>query len=179
MSGKKYRPAQFCIVLVFDDHTKLSNYRRKLNKCIKMYLHKKFRTMARRNFLDRGDLLDWYTHSEIIERYRLDRQAIIDLAREIEPHIAPHTRRNHSLTVVEKTLVSLRYLATTVIQLNDAGLHLISQPTVSRTVNSFIETLSSPAIFTHHVRFPTTEAELRTIKEDFFQVKLHFDTFKA
>jgi len=132
--------------------------------------------MARRNFLDRGDLLDRFSNAEIIERYRLDRQAIIDLAREIEPHIAPHTRRNHSLTVVEKTLVSLRYLATTVIQLNDAGLHLISQPTVSRIVNSFIETLSSPAIFTHHVHFPTTEAELRTIKEDFFQVKLHTDT---
>jgi len=115
--------------------------------------------MARRNFLDKGDLLDRYTHSEIIERYKVDRQVIIDLAREIETHIAPYTRRNHSLTVVEKALVPLRYLATSVIQLNDAGLHLISKPTVSHTVSSFIETLSFPANFTQHVRYPTTEPE--------------------
>ena len=32
-----------------------------------------------------GDLLARFSHAEIIERYRLDRQAIIDLAREMNP----------------------------------------------------------------------------------------------
>jgi hypothetical protein len=112
--------------------------------------------------------IDVMTNLEIISRYRFDRDGIHFLDRLLSPLIQPQTARNHSLTSRDKILITLRYLATGPIQLNDADIHGISQPTISRVLDEVIAALSSPAIVQRFIKFPTTLQELTANQTEFY-----------
>ncbi|WAR31749.1 HARB1-like protein [Mya arenaria] len=77
------------------------------------------------------NVFDIYNGRQLLERYRLDREGIEFLEAELNQFIGVATR-NRSMTVTEKILITLRYLATGGIQLNDGDIHYVSQPSVSR-----------------------------------------------
>ncbi len=125
--------------------------------------------MARR-FINRVDLLDSLQNSELIERYRLDRQGILFLNDKLTPFIGPTSFRNNSLNSIEKILIALRYFATSSIQLNDGDIHEVSQPTVSRVISQVTQALTEPEIVRQFISVPTAPGEIRQIKEDFFNI---------
>ena len=104
--------------------------------------------------MDREPNLDHLHEIDIINRYRFDRNGIHFLEELIGPEIQPKAPRNKALSVRQKILITLRYLATGPIQLNDADIHGVSQPTVSRVLTEVIQALSSPALVRRFIKFP-------------------------
>ncbi|WAR05788.1 HARB1-like protein [Mya arenaria] len=104
-------------------------------------------TYFRQSFLmDRIPNLDQLLESEIIDRYRFDWNGINFLEELLGAYIQPKAPRNKALSVKQNILITLRYLATGPIQLNDGDIHGVSQPTVSPILTEVIEVLSSPTL---------------------------------
>ena len=68
---------------------------------------------------------------------------------------------------MEKILLTLRFLATGGIQLNDADIHNVSQSTVSKVINEVTQQLSSQRFVNRFIKFPTTIQELDVQVEHF------------
>lgn len=69
------------------------------------------RAMRReRRFLDRLDPLA-HSDEELIRYYRFPRGEILDLIRELEPHLERRTRRVHAIPTHTQVLVALRIFA--------------------------------------------------------------------
>ena len=83
---------------------------------------------------------------ELLERYRFDRNGILFFNEKLVHVISPLTRRNKSLSSIEKLLISFHYYATSKIQLNNGDLHHVKQPTVPRAVNDVVEAMTNPDI---------------------------------
>ncbi|WAR05610.1 HARB1-like protein, partial [Mya arenaria] len=111
--------------------------------------------------MDRAPNLDTLLEMDIINRYRFDRAEINYLTQLIGANISPKAARNNALNAEQKILITLRYLATGLIQLNDVDIHGVSQPTVSRVLTEVINALSSPALIRQFIRFPVTVEEFR------------------
>ncbi|WAQ98740.1 HARB1-like protein, partial [Mya arenaria] len=111
--------------------------------------------------MDRAPNLDTLLEMDIINRYRFDRAGINYLTQLIGANISPKAARNNALNAEQKILITLRYLATGLIQLNDADIHGVSQPTVSRVLTEVINALSSPALIRQFIRFPVSVEEFR------------------
>lgn len=113
-------------------------------------------------------LVDRLQNQEVINRYRLDRGGIIFLERLLHDQVTPLAIRNNSLSVRDKILITLRYLATGPIQLNDADLHGVSQPTVSRVITEVVSALSSPDILQQFIQFPLIREQLKRNQQEFY-----------
>ncbi|WAR22578.1 HARB1-like protein [Mya arenaria] len=111
--------------------------------------------------MDRAPDLDNLQDGEIIERYRFDRNGIDFLVALLGQSIQPKALRNKALSTKQKVLITLRYLATGPIQLNDADIHGVSQPTVSRVLSQVIAALSSPELIRRYIRLPRRIEECR------------------
>ena len=122
--------------------------------------------MARRHFEERPDILETSSNLELIERYRLDREGILFINKELE-FISPFTKRSNSLSSITQILITLRYLATGSIQLNYADMHSVSQPTVSRVISRVTDALSSANFSSRYIKFPTSQIELNQVKQQF------------
>ncbi|WAR22149.1 HARB1-like protein [Mya arenaria] len=105
--------------------------------------------------------LDDLTNCEIIDRYRLDRDGIDYVENILSRQITPKAYRNHAISARHKLLISLRYLASGPIQLNDCDIHGVSQPTVSRVLGEMLNVLSDPRLVRQFISFPTDAADLR------------------
>ncbi|WAR23800.1 hypothetical protein MAR_037469, partial [Mya arenaria] len=110
----------------------------------------------------RPNVLDIYNGRQLLERYRLDREGIEFLEAELNQFIGPVATRNRSMTVTEKILITLRYLATGGIQLNDGDIHYVSQPSVSRAVGQVIDALANP--HAHKTTRSRVERGMRKLK---------------
>ncbi|WAR31918.1 hypothetical protein MAR_034460 [Mya arenaria] len=88
--------------------------------------------------MERRPNLDDLTNIEIIDRYRLDRDGIDYVENILSRQITPKAYRNHAISARHKLLITLRYLATGPIQLNDCDIHGVSQPTVSRVLGEML-----------------------------------------
>ncbi|XP_053406275.1 putative nuclease HARBI1 [Mercenaria mercenaria] len=100
----------------------------------------------------------------------MDREGILFVDNLVRRDIEPKTNRNQSLTSIMKVCVTLRYLATGEVQLNDADIHGVSQPTISRAITEVLAALNQPHIISQFIHFPTTAPEIREIKQDFFGI---------
>lgn len=107
------------------------------------------------------------TNLEVLKRYRFDKEGISFLEDLLQPFLQPQTARHQSMNVREKILITLRYLATDVIQLNDADIHNVAQSTVSRVVTQVVSVLSSPAIIKKFICFPTRPTEIADHAQEF------------
>ncbi|XP_052783197.1 putative nuclease HARBI1 [Mya arenaria] len=101
--------------------------------------------------MERRPNLDDLTNIEIIDRYRLDRDGIDYVENILSRQITPKAYRNHAISARHKLLITLRYLATGPIQLNDCDIHGVSQPTVSRVLGEMLNVLSDPRLETVQV----------------------------
>ncbi|WAR05726.1 HARB1-like protein [Mya arenaria] len=96
--------------------------------------------------MDRIPNLDQLLESEIIDIYKFDWNGINFLEELLGAYIQPKDPWNKALSVKQNILITLRYLATGPIQLNDGDIHGVSQPTVSPILTEVIEVLSSPTL---------------------------------
>ena len=68
---------------------------------------------ADRNYRrDIRDVLQYYTDSELRERYRFGRQAIAFIVTLVKDEISPPTKRSCSVPATKQVLITLRFLAT-------------------------------------------------------------------
>ncbi|XP_052806482.1 putative nuclease HARBI1 [Mya arenaria] len=109
---------------------------------------------------DRGNILDELTNQQLVDRYRFNRAGLNYLETVFGPALEPATMRHKSLSAMDKLLITLRYLATGGIQLNDADMHNVSQPAVSKILTEVTNHLSSADVLGRFVRFPLTVWEL-------------------
>lgn len=119
---------------------------------------------------ERPNILDSLNNNELVQRYRFNREGILFIEELLREDIQPITRRGNGLSAQEKVLVTLRYLATGGIQLNDADIHNVSQPTISRCVNQVVNCLSTPEMVRRFVRFPNTRERCNEQAHEFFSV---------
>ena len=124
----------------------------------------------RRNriFRDRLNPLDAYNDAEIIERYRLSRELIIELYDTIGPNIEPVTQRSHSVPGMIQLFCCLRYYACGSFQrvIGD-GLGL-ERSTVSRIISRVTTRLCNEK--DAFIKFPIDRNDLQSTKEKFCDI---------
>ncbi|WAR26792.1 hypothetical protein MAR_012496, partial [Mya arenaria] len=92
---------------------------------------------------DRGNILDKLTNQQLVDRYRFSRAGLNYLETVFGPALEPATMGHKSLSAMDKLLITRRYLATGGIQQNDADMHNVSQPAVSKILTEVTNHLSS------------------------------------
>ncbi|WAR10693.1 HARB1-like protein [Mya arenaria] len=90
-----------------------------------------------------GNILDEHTNKQLVDRDRFNRAGLNYLETVFGPALVPATMRHKSLPAMDKLLITLRYLATGGKQLNDADMHNVSQPAVSKILTEVTNYLSS------------------------------------
>ena len=90
--------------------------------------------MAAREYHDRLDI-EQLTNDQLLKRYRVNHATLAYIIAKLDAALAPRTSRSHSLSTGYKVLITLRYLATGVIQLNTGDLHSVAQSSVSKAVS--------------------------------------------
>ena len=114
--------------------------------------------MAGRVFQERHDFINELTDMQLIQRYRLDRETLEYLEHELHEVLSPATARNHSISAMTKILITLRYLASGHIQLNDSDIHSVSQPTASKAITEVLKALANPRFMGQFIRFLRDQA---------------------
>jgi len=121
-----------------------------------------------RVFRDRTQPLDCMTDDELISRYRLPRESIIELIDTLTPDLKHPSMRSNALPVSTQVLVSLQFYATGSMQRVTGDIHGVSQPSVSRCVNAVSNALTHKA--SDYIRFPTQEHHQRKIMSEFHEI---------
>lgn len=121
----------------------------------------------RRNriFRDRLNPLDTYNDQEILSRYRMTRQCIMDVIDIVREDILNETNRSHALSVEQQTFAALRYYATGSFQLVTGDTLGLSQSSVSRSIQKVSTALANRA--GQYIQFPTDGRRILRIKEGF------------
>ncbi|KAH3713917.1 hypothetical protein DPMN_073720 [Dreissena polymorpha] len=70
------------------------------------------------------------TNDDLYKRYRVNHATLAYIIAQLDAASAPNTDRSQSLSTGYKVLITLRYLATGVIQLNTGDLHSIQAPSI-------------------------------------------------
>lgn len=121
-----------------------------------------------RVFRDRTQPLDSFDDEQLVTRYRLNRECIINLCDLLCDDLERCTQRSGALSVTTQLLVALRYFATGSFQRVDGDLHGVSQSSVSRCVNAVAKALNRHA--SQFIKFPTDEASQRRMKAEFYDI---------
>ena len=129
--------------------------------------------MAVREYRERIDIAQ-LTNDDLYKRYRVNHATLAYIIAHLDAALAPNTDRSHSLSNGYKVWITLRYLATGVIQLNTGDLHSVAQSSVSRAVSQTLDALSSQNVVRRHIRFPTTIESLNRNKQGFFHIARYF-----
>ena len=117
---------------------------------------------------DRRNPLDFMCDQELIGKYRLDRAAITDLCATLYDDLQHPTGRSSFLCVSLQVVIALRYYGTGSFQAVTGDVHGVGKMSVSRCVHRVSAALARRV--GDYIKFPTTDAEMRNVKENFFQV---------
>lgn len=131
-------------------------------------IHNRIRPRKARVFRHRTNPLDEYDDGELLKRYRLSRELILQLYEEIGAELEPQTQRNHAIPAIIKICCALRYYASGSYQavLGDGlGIHKSS---VSVIINSVTDKICH--LRGRYIKFPRTFEEQRRVKEGFHEV---------
>ena len=121
-----------------------------------------------RVFRDRTQPLDSLDDDDLIRRYRLPRQCIIELIDLLHNDLQHPSMRSNALSVSTQVLVALQFYATGTMQRVTGDVHGVSQPSVSRCVTAVSSALTRHSA--HYIHFPTTEPQQRTIISNFHEI---------
>nr|XP_046487995.1 putative nuclease HARBI1 [Neodiprion pinetum] len=112
---------------------------------------------VRRYIRDAQDLFEFYDETEFQRRYRFTKESVMyGILPKIEEGIARINNRGLPIAPVLQLLICLRYYATASFQLLLGDTHLISQPTISRTV--YRVSLLIASLITEYIKFPASRA---------------------
>lgn len=126
------------------------------------------RLRRERVFRDRLNPLD-VSDFHLLQHYRLPRHEILQLCEEIGPQIRRRTSRTRAIPVHTQILVALRFFASGTFQNVVGDTVGLSQPSISRVINSVTEALFNKAI--REIRMPRDPQEIRHTKQDFYTIQ--------
>ena len=115
----------------------------------------------------RRNVLETMNDSELLRRYRLNREGTNILLELVRDAITSPTIRNNPISPEVKCLITLRFLATAKMQLCNADDFRISQSSVSLFIHQTITALCRPHIVQQFIRFPMDNRLLQRIKVNF------------
>ena len=118
-----------------------------------------------RIFRDRSNPLDTFSDEEIINKYRLSRECIINLCETLNDELEWPTRRNYALPAHLQVLTALRFYASGSFQAVVGDTIGIHKSTVSRCINRVSKVLCTK--IKDYIRFPQNEEERNHIKQCF------------
>ena len=121
-----------------------------------------------RVFRDRMDPLDHLDDTALFRRYRLPRHCLLDLIREMEPHLERTTQRSHSLPVSIQVLCALRFYAGGCFQKDSGDIHGISQSSASRCIDAVSTVFCG--LSKQYIKFPSGVIETREIMASFYNL---------
>ena len=117
-----------------------------------------------------GNILERFDDGELLKRYRLNHDGILNVVELVRDAITSPTNRNHPISPEIKVLTTLRYLATGKMQLCNGDDIGISQPSVSRILHQTLNALSRPHIVRQFICVPTGVREINKKKADFMAI---------
>lgn len=111
-----------------------------------------------------------YNDSELVKRYRLDREGIMVVTDFVRDTITPPTARNKAITAEMKVLTTLRYLATGKMQQCNGDDMGMTQQSASKVIAETLNALMAPAFISRFIRFPRLQHDIQQNQEDFRQI---------
>jgi len=117
---------------------------------------------------ERPDHFNVWSDEEFLNRFRLKKDTIKFILRLIEPKIKSQTSRNNAVTPAQKLLMTLRYYATGSFIATCADFAGIHKTTGGKIIVQVSEALG--ALRSDFIRFPTTNAQIRQVRQDFFNI---------
>lgn len=108
------------------------------------------------------------TDTQCIQRFRLDREAIIYLCRLLDDQLCCRSNNPQNIPVIIKVTTALSVLASGSFQRVAGDVLHISQASVSRCVTQFLDAMLQH--ISHFIKFPDTPAERRRYKGGFYRV---------
>ena len=115
------------------------------------------------------NILLYYNDNELRQRYRFGRQTIIFITRLLQDDISPATNRNHAVSVTQKVLITLRFLATgSFQQVTGDTVAGLDKSTVSRIIRQVTVALCRK--MNQFIRFPRTQHERDAAKQGFYEI---------
>ncbi|KAK4876009.1 hypothetical protein RN001_012431 [Aquatica leii] len=121
-----------------------------------------------RVFRNRNHPLQIYDNYEFKQRYRLDKETVIEIAEIIGHQLESATLRNQPLSAMNKILICLRFFATGSFQQVLADQINVSQPTVSRIVPVVTRALAS--LHEEFITMPRTDETRRKTQLEFYNI---------
>ncbi|XP_056605038.1 putative nuclease HARBI1 [Triplophysa dalaica] len=118
----------------------------------------------------RRSVLETLNDTELIQRYRLNREGILIVVDLVRDAITVPTIRNNPIRAELKCLTTLRYLAMGKMQLCNADDLAISQPSVSTSIHQTINALCRPHIIRQFISFPLDIRQLQRNKASFMDI---------
>ncbi|KAL2102384.1 hypothetical protein ACEWY4_001552 [Coilia grayii] len=118
-----------------------------------------------RQLVDQNDVLR-FDDKTLINRYRLPRAMILQLADKLRPDLERPTRRHGALPVILQLTNALFFFAKGDFQTEIADMSKTSQPSMSKNLTEVATAIGRLAA--HYIRFPGGQ-ELNAIKEAFYR----------
>lgn len=118
-------------------------------------------------FRDRIDPLDKFTDYELIARYRFPRRTVLELTDLIRNAVQHPTSRSCAIPAHTQVFTTLRFLAKGEYLSEVADIHGISISSASRIITNVTSAFCQ---LLDNVKFPTTNADLAKVKDEFYQL---------
>ena len=121
-----------------------------------------------RVFRPRINPLNEFDDIDLISRYRLSRNLILDLCNSLGDKLVRNTQRNQALSVETQIFTALRFYASGCFYMDTASGHGISKASVSRAVHAVTEALCENV--NEYISFPLQEDSIRRNKTKLYEI---------
>uniref|UniRef100_M3XJB1 Putative nuclease HARBI1 n=1 Tax=Latimeria chalumnae TaxID=7897 RepID=M3XJB1_LATCH len=121
----------------------------------------------KRIFRDRHSFLD-LTEEQVLYRYHLDKQTLLDLCEELKGDLESATSRSHAIPVVLKVTSALCFLTSGSFQASTGDTTGISQSAMSNSLTQFLNALVQRA--EQYVSFPRSLQQQEQVKREFYAI---------
>jgi nuclease HARBI1 len=122
-----------------------------------------------RRLKDRLNPLEIYSDLECIQRFRFDRQGIVEICELIKSDIQRPTKRVKALPPILIICTALRFYAQGAFYRATGDCLSLSKSSQSRCVYEVSKALTKRV--KHFIKFPKTDSELNKIKHEFYLIK--------
>ena len=115
--------------------------------------------------VERDSFLERKPESEVLEEFRMSKQEIYTLCDAVQADVQPVGHRSTDLTLLNKVLISLKTLASGSFQNCSKDFMHVFQPTVSRVLSDFVNSIVSKA--SQFIYVPRSKSEILGVISDF------------
>ncbi|KAK4884981.1 hypothetical protein RN001_001252 [Aquatica leii] len=123
---------------------------------------------APRVFLNRTNPFDMLSDDEFQCRFRLSKACTMRVLRRIEGNIVPNTRRNHSISAINRLLITLRFYATGSLHQVIADHFIVTKATAGRIIHHVTHYIA--LLKDEYIRMPSTLNERLRVCNEFFLI---------